>query len=81
VKETKRCQGVGTALLRAVEKRIEEAGETNLFISVVARNTQALEFFAKRGYNILNMIEVRMPFPDERIVRKPVDMLGLRLRY
>jgi ribosomal protein S18 acetylase RimI-like enzyme len=81
VLETKRYRGVGTALLRAVEKRIQEAGETNVFISVVARNAQALQFFAKRGYNILNMIELRTPFPDERIVRKPVDVLGLRLRY
>ena len=79
--ETKRYRGAGTALLRAVEKRIQDAGEPNLFISVVARNAQALQFFAKRGYNILNMVEVRTPFPEERIVRKPIDMLGLRLRY
>jgi ribosomal protein S18 acetylase RimI-like enzyme len=81
VLETKRDRGAATALLRAVEKRIHEAGETNLFISVVARNAQALQFFAKRGYNILNIIEMRTPFPDERIVRKPIDILGLRLRY
>jgi ribosomal protein S18 acetylase RimI-like enzyme len=81
VLETKRDRGAGTALLRAVEKRIQEAGETNLFISVVARNAQALQFFAKRGYNILNMIEMRTPFADERVVRKPIDILGLRMRY
>jgi ribosomal protein S18 acetylase RimI-like enzyme len=81
VLETKRHYGVGTALLRTVEKRIQEARETNLFISVVARNAQAIEFFAKRGYNILNMIELRTPFPEERVLRKPIDMLGLRLRY
>ena len=81
VTETKRLRGVGTALLRAVEKRIREAGETNLFISVVARNAQALQFFAKRGYSILNTVELRTPFPDERVARKPIDVLGLRLRY
>lgn len=81
VLETKRFHGVGTALLRAAEKRIQEAGEANLFISVVARNAQALQFFAKRGYNILNMVELRTAFPKESVVRKPIDVLGLRLRY
>jgi ribosomal protein S18 acetylase RimI-like enzyme len=81
VTENKRLRGAGTALLRAAEKRIKEAGEHNLFISVVARNPQALEFFAKRGYNILNTVELRTPFPDEPVTRKPIDLLGLRLRY
>lgn len=81
VAEAKRYRGAGTALLRAAEKRVREAGESNLFVSVVARNPQALGFFAKRGYNILNTVELRTPFPDERVTRKPIDLLGVRLRY
>lgn len=81
VTENWRIRGVGTALLRAAEYHIQSAGETNLYLSVVPRNIDAVRFFVRRGYDIINAMELRTEVPEERIQRKPLYFLGLQLRY
>ncbi len=81
VTENWQIRGVGTALLRAAEDYIREAGETNLYLSVVPRNINAVRFFVRRGYDILNTMELRTTVAEEKITRKPLHFLGLQFRY
>jgi ribosomal protein S18 acetylase RimI-like enzyme len=81
VAENQRIRGVGTALLKEAEEHIKALGHTNLYLSVVPYNIDAVRFFVRRGYNILNTIELRTEAPDEKIQRKPLHFLGLQFRY
>lgn len=81
VTENQRIRGVGTALLKAAEEHIKAKGRTNLYLSVVPYNIDAVRFFVRRGYNILNTIELRTETPDEKVQRKPLHFLGLQFRY
>ncbi len=81
VTENWRIRGVGTALLRAAEDHIKSAGETNLYLSVVPRNIDAVRFFVRRGYDIINTIELRTKVQEEKIQRKVLHFLGLQFRY
>jgi ribosomal protein S18 acetylase RimI-like enzyme len=81
VAENWRIRGVGTALLRAAEDYIKEAGETNLYLSVIPRNIDAVRFFVRRGYDIINTLELRTEAPEEKMPRKPLHFLGLQFRY
>jgi ribosomal protein S18 acetylase RimI-like enzyme len=81
VTENWRIRGVGTALLRAAEDYIKSAGESNLYLSVVPRNIDAVRFFVRRGYDIINTMELRSEVPEEKIQRKALHFLGLKFRY
>ncbi|MFX1582145.1 MAG: GNAT family N-acetyltransferase [Promethearchaeota archaeon] len=81
VTENWRIRGVGTALLRAAEDYIRELGKSNLYLSVVPRNIDAVRFFVRRGYDILNTMELRTATAEEKIIRKPLHFLGLQFRY
>jgi ribosomal protein S18 acetylase RimI-like enzyme len=81
VTENWRIRGVGTALLRAAEDYIKEAEKTNLYLSVVPRNIDAIRFFVRRGYDIINTLELRTEGPEEKIQRTPLHFLGLQFRY
>ncbi len=81
VTENWRIRGVGTALLRAAEAYIKSAGETNLYLSVVPRNIDAVRFFVRRGYDIINTMELRTQVSEEKVQRKALHFLGLQFRY
>ena len=76
-----RIRGIGTALLREAEAYIKTAGETNLYLSVIPRNTDAVRFFVRRGYDVINTIELRTNVTDDRVQRSPTMFLGLQFRY
>ncbi len=81
VTENWRIRGIGTQLLRAVEEELKKLDETNLYLSIVPRNIEALQFFVRRGYNILNTIELRSQRPREKVLRKSLHFLGLQFLY
>ena len=81
VTEKWRIRGVGTELLRAAEEYIKGMGETNLYLSVVPRNIDAVRFFVRRGYDIINTMELRTKVPEEKVQRKALHFLGLQFRY
>ena len=76
-----RIRGVGTALLREAETYIESKGKTNLYLSVVPRNIEAVRFFVRRGYDVINTIELRTNVTEDRVQRSPTMFLGLQFRY
>ncbi len=81
VTEKYRLRGIGSSLLNAAEKFIYDAGESNLYLSLLPRNTVALRFFVRNGYNTINTIELRKPLSDERVQRTPLLLLGLKFQY
>ncbi len=81
VTENWRIRGVGTALLRAAEDYIKAAGETNLYLSVIPRNIDAVRFFVRRGYDTINTMELRTEVPEEKVQRKALHFLGLQFQY
>ena len=76
-----RIRGVGTALLREAEAYIKAKDETNLYLSIVPRNVDAVRFFVRRGYDIINTIELRTNVIDDRVQRSTTMFLGLQFRY
>lgn len=61
---------IGSALYNAVEKYTQERGADNLFVWVHPNNQTMLQFLQSRGYNVLNLIELRKPWQNEQFTRK-----------
>lgn len=56
-----RRRGIGTALYERVEELVEELDLETVYNQVLPNNDRMIGFLLKRGYNILNMIELRGP--------------------
>jgi len=79
VRAGRRGQGLGTATLAALEAHVQERGADALFLSRVwLGNRAALDFYLRRGYDLLNTIELRKDFSADRRGR-PVRLLGRTL--
>lgn len=60
-----RRQGIASSLYAQAEQVAEERGGTTLFNWVHPNNLAAIRFLKKRGYNVLNLIELRRPVGGE----------------
>ena len=54
-----RRQGIASSLYAQAERVAEERGGTTLFNWVHPDNLAVIRFLKKRGYNVLNLIELR----------------------
>ena len=66
VKESHRRRGVATLLYQEAERRSNEIGEDTLYNCVHPNNEGIISFLKSRGYNVLNLIEIRKPYKDEK---------------
>ena len=66
LKEHRRC-GIAAALFNAAEKLAASYGNDTLYNYVHPNNDEMIGFLAKRGYNVLNLIEIRKKRKDEVI--------------
>ena len=57
--------GVGSALYEEAEKIARELGNETLYNWIDPNNTKIINFLQKRGYNVLNLIELRRPRTGE----------------
>ena len=69
VKEKYRCLGVATALHDEAEKLAEAYGNETVYNYVHPNNHRMIEFLRKRGYTVLNLIEIRKPYQDEKLTQ------------
>lgn len=69
VKEKYRCLGVATALHDEAEKLAEAYGNETVYNYVHPNNHRMIEFLRKRGYTVLNLIEIREPYQDEKLTQ------------
>ena len=69
VKEKYRRLGVATALHDKAEKLAESYGNETVYNYVHPNNHRMIEFLRKRGYTVLNLIEIRKPYKGERLTQ------------
>ena len=69
VKEEYRRQGVATALHSKAEEIAASYGNDTVYNYVHPNNYRMIEFLKKRGYPVLNLIEIRKPYKDEKLTQ------------
>ena len=65
-----RRKGVASALFCEVERLAKENGEPTVYNWIHPNNEKMLNFLAKRGYCVLNLIEVRKAYEGESLTQK-----------
>ncbi|MCD6541474.1 GNAT family N-acetyltransferase [Candidatus Bipolaricaulota bacterium] len=65
-----RRRGVGSALYAKAEELCEKLGGDTVYNWVHPNNHVIIAFLKKRGYTVLNLIELRRPWPGEEPSRK-----------
>ena len=66
VKEEYRRHGVATALHSKAEEIAASYGEDTVYNYVHPNNHRMIAFLRKRGYTVLNLIEIRKPYQGEQ---------------
>lgn len=69
VKEKHRRLGVATALHDKAEKLAETYGNETVYNYVHPNNHRMIEFLRKRGYTVINLIEIRKPYQGEKLTQ------------
>ena len=69
VKEKYRRHGVATALLSKAEEIAASYGDDTVYNYVHPNNHRMIKFLRKRGYTVLNLIEIRKPYNDEKLTQ------------
>lgn len=70
VKTDFRRQGIATALHSKAEEISASFGGDTVYNYVHPNNHRMIEFLRKRGYTVLNLIEIRKPHKDETLTRQ-----------
>lgn len=65
-----RRRGVGSDLYAAAERLAHELGGDTLYNWVDPNNDRIIHFLRKRGYTVLNLIELRRARPGEEMTHK-----------
>lgn len=66
VVEAERRNGVALSLFNTAEEIVAELGGDTLYNWVLPNNDKIIKFLSRQGYNVLNMIEIRKPYKDEK---------------
>ena len=69
VKDEFRRHGVASALHRKAEDIAASYGDDTVYNYVHPNNHRMIEFLRKRGYTVLNLIEIRKPYKGERLTQ------------
>ena len=66
VDESYRRKGVASLLYEEAKKIAKKIGEDTLFNCVHPNNDGIISFLKAKGYTVLNLIEIRKPYKDEK---------------
>lgn len=69
MKEEYRRHGVASALHSQAEKIAATYGGDTVYNYVHPNNHRMIEFLRKRGYTVLNLIEIRKPYQGENLTQ------------
>ena len=69
VKEEYRRQGIASALHSKAEEIAAFYGDDTVYNYVHPNNHRMIEFLRKRGYTVLNLIEIRKPYKGEKLTQ------------
>lgn len=67
VKEEFRRKGIATVLFNKAEEISTSMGEDTVYNFVHPNNENTIKFLRSKGYTVLNMLEIRKPYKDEKI--------------
>lgn len=70
VMEEYRRMGIASLLLKKAEAIAEAYGESTTFHCVHPNNHRVIAFLRKHGYAVLNLIEIRKPYPEEKLTQR-----------
>ena len=70
VKEEYRRHSVASALHNKAEEIAASYGEDTVYNYVHPNNHRMIAFLRKRGYTVLNLIEIRKPYKGEKLTQK-----------
>ena len=70
VKEEYRRVGIASALHSKTEEIAASYGEETVYNYVHPNNHRMIGFLRKRGYTVLNLIEIRKPYKREKLTQK-----------
>ena len=69
VKEEYRRHGIASALHSKAEEIAAYYGDDTVYNYVHPNNHRMVEFLRKRGYTVLNLIEIRKPYKGEKLTQ------------
>lgn len=69
VREEYRRHGVASALHSKAEEIAASYGEDTVYNYVHPNNHRMISFLRKRGYTVLNLIEIRKPYKGEKLTQ------------
>ena len=69
VKEEYRRKGIASALCGKAEEIAASYGDDTVFNYVHPNNHRIIQFLRKRGYTVLNLIEIRKPYKNETLTQ------------
>lgn len=69
VKDEFRRLGIATALHGKAEEIAASYGDETVYNYVHPNNHRMIEFLRKRGYTVLNLIEIRKPYKNEKLTQ------------
>ncbi len=69
VKEEYRRKGIASALFGKAEEIAASYGNDTVFNYVHPNNHRIIQFLRKRGYTVLNLIEIRKPYKNETLTQ------------
>ena len=67
VRPEHRRKGIATKLFEKAEELARAMGEDTVFNYVHPNNQDMIMFLRSKGYTVLNMIEIRKPYKEERL--------------
>lgn len=70
VSNSSRRKGIGSRLYQEAEKLAKDLGGDTVYNWVHPNNDKIIPFLMKRGYNVLNLIEIRKPLQGEVLDQK-----------
>lgn len=70
VKPEYRRQGVGSSLYSEAEKLVENLGGDTVYNWVHPNNQESILFLRSRGYRVVNLVELRKPWRDEKLTTR-----------
>lgn len=70
VSNSSRRKGIGSRLYEEAEKLAKDLGGDTVYNWVHPNNERIIPFLLKRGYNVLNLIEIRKPLQGEVLNQK-----------
>ena len=65
-----RRMGIASLLYKKAEEIAESLGSSTVYNWVHPNNDKMISFLAKRGYDVLNLIEIRKKYKDEKLTTK-----------